>query len=74
VFIIINGKILSWNVFNAHKVIVNVFQSRQLLSEFQPEDLNFDLAHEASLLKQLVSLSFIVEIISLLMSIHSWGF
>jgi hypothetical protein len=54
----------------AHKVIVNIFQSQQLMNEYQPEDLNFDLAQEFSLLKQLVSLSFLVETISLLMAIH----
>jgi hypothetical protein len=51
-------------VFNAYKVIVNIFQSQQLLSESQHEDLNFYLVQEPSRLKQMDPLTFPVETVS----------
>jgi len=46
------------------RIIVDIFQSQQLLSESQSEGLNFDLAKEVSLLKQYISFRLLVETIS----------
>ena len=64
------AKKIKANVRIAHKVFDNIFLFRQVLSEFQYDDLKFDLAQEPSLMKQFGPLSILVEITALLMSIH----